>query len=491
MPATAELIRPAHLWIPEHDSTVAAEAADLAEACKIDLDPEQRLALDALLAEKGGRWAAFEAALIAPRQNIKTHLFKVVALTDVTLLDTELVMWSAHEFSTAMESMRDLLGIIEQNEFLDRRVRKVVNANGEEGIEFVGGQRIRFKARTKTGARGLTAPRLLLDEAFALQPAHIGSLMPTMSALSVTGNPQIVYGSSAGQLSSTVLRNLRDRGRAADPALIWVEWCDDQPHDACETKHCTHTFGTPGCVLDDEDRWQRANIALHRRISIEFVRMERRSMPPDEFARERMGWWDEPAEGGDVAGDLWARLADRAAVLADPPVIGLDVDHGQMSASLVACGGPLHVVRHDEGTGWLVTEVIKRDQEHPGAVFAVPGDSGPARGLIPTLEKPVAEGGAGLTLRTKANPSGNLVVLDGPEMVDACETFMRDVIEGVLVHRDEHALNAAVEGAGRRQVGDSWRWSRRDSSVAISPLTAATAAYFVAGQSDQGGEILW
>lgn len=493
MPATAELVAPAFCWVPEHDSTVGDEAADLAAACGIDLDPEQRIALDAILAEKRGRWAAFEAALIGPRQNIKTHLFKIVALTDVTLLDTELVMWSAHEFSTAMESMRDLLGIIEANDFLDRRVMKVNNANGEEGIEFAGGCRIRFKARTKTGARGLTAPRLLLDEAFALQPAHIGSLMPTMSALSVNGNPQIVYGSSAGLLNSTVLRSLRDRGRpGGDDQLIYVEWCDDGPQDACAEKHCTHIYGTEGCVLDDEDRWQRANLALHRRISIDFVRMERRSMPPEEFARERMGWWDEPAAGGDVAGELWAACADREAVLVEPPVIGLDVDHGQLSASLVACGGPLHVARHRQGTGWLIEELVGLLAAHPGAVVAVPGDSGPARALVPQLEKPVDEGGAGLTLRTKKNPTGNLVVLDGPDMVDACEAFMRDVIEGVLVHRDEHALNAAVEGAGRRQVGDSFRWSRRDSTVAISPLTAATAARHVWQQKpEQGGEILW
>ncbi len=494
MPTAPEIAAPAFCWVPEHTSTAAEEVADLAEVAGIGLDIEQRMALDALLAEKDGRWAAFEAALVAPRQNIKTHLAKVIALGDVTLIGTELVLWSAHEFGTAIESMRDLLEIIERNDFLDRRVVKVVNANGEEAIHFAGGRRIRFKARTKTGARGLTAPRLLLDEAFALQPAHIGSLMPTMSALSVTGNPQIVYLSSAGHLHSGVLRNLRDRGRAGnDPSLIWVEWCDDGPKDACQTPGCAHIYGTEGCVLDDETRWHRANLALGRRIAVDFVRMERRSLDPAEFARERLGWWDEPA-GVDDEGllELWAERANRTAELTKPVVLGLDVDHGQMSASITACGGStLHVAAHRSGAGWLVDEIVRRRSDHPGAVVALLGDSGPARGLIPTLEKPVADGGAGLTVRSKAHPDGDLVVLDGPEIVDACELLLRGVLEGDLVHRDEHALNAAFAGAGRRRVGDGWRWSRRDSTAAVSPLTAGTAAYFVAQQNDQGGVNLW
>lgn len=475
MPTAPDLVRPSYLWVPEHTSTVGDEAADLAASCGIELDPEQRLALDALLAERNGRWAAFEAALVAPRQNIKTHLFKIIALTDVTLLDTDLVMWSAHEFSTAMESMRDLLEIIEANDFLDRRVQKVNQANGEEGIEFVGRRRIRFKARTKTGARGLTAPRLLLDEAFALQPAHIGSLMPTMSALSVSGNPQIIYGSSAGRLQSSVLRSLRDRGRpGGDPTLIYVEWCDDQPVN-CETEGCTHVFGSPGCVLDDEDRWQRANIALHRRISVDFVRMERRSMPADEFAYERMGWWEDPADGdGTLPLDKWGDCADEHADLAAPLVFAVDVAPMGASSSIVACGGPLEVIEHRRGTAWVVDRLVQlRDEHRPAAI-----------GLDPA-------GPAGMLIADFNREGVDIVPLSGTEAQQACGAFLAGIVEGELVHRDQPILNAAVAGAGRRQVGDAWKWSRRDSSVDISPLVAATVARFLWMSQVEEGDILW
>ena len=60
--------------------------------------------------------------------------------------------------------------------------------------------------------------------------------------------------------------------------------------------------------------------------------------------------------------------------------------------------------------------------------------------------------------------------------MQACEAFLAAVLDQTLVHRDEQALNQAVMGAGRREVGDSWKWSRKDSTVDISPLVAATVA---------------
>jgi predicted ribonuclease YlaK len=213
---TDTVVEPAFLWVPDHAGTSGVEAAEFAEMVGLSLDPEQRLALDVLLAEAaGGRWAALEAVLIAARQNLKTYLFRVITLANLYVFGTEFVVWTAHEFNTAMEAFRDVLETIDGNASLSRRVKRVNQANGEEGIEFTSGQRLRFKARTKTGGRGLTGDLIILDEAFALQPSHMGSLMPTLSAKSISGNPQILYGSSACQIQSDVLRSLRDRGRPA------------------------------------------------------------------------------------------------------------------------------------------------------------------------------------------------------------------------------------------------------------------------------------
>lgn len=471
MPADL-LVRPAHLWVPEHTQTTGPEAAELCDLVGLPLDAEQRLALDAILAVRGPKWAAFEAAVICARQNLKTHLFKAVAIADICLHDLNLVVWTAHEFNTAMEAFRDMKEIVDGSDYLRRRVKRVTEQNGEEGFEFLSGQRIRFKARTKAGGRGLTGDRVFLDEAFALQPSHMGSLLPTMAAKSITGNPQVIYGSSAGQVQSGVLRSIRDRGRRGDdPSLVYLEWC--APEGGCVDENCTHVYGIDGCVLDDVEAVRQANPALERRISIELVQAMRRSLPPEEFAREFLGWWDEPAgTGAGIDETLWAARADRSATIDEPCVLGVDVSPGHLSGSIVTCGGAVHVTAAQAGTGWIVPRLVDLDQAHKVSAVVLDPAS-PAGALIPDLER------AGYVIRSDREPAGKLVLLSGRDVTQACESFLRDVVSGTFVHRDEPQLNAAVAGAVRRQTGDSWKWSRRDSTVDISTLVAATFARFV------------
>lgn len=489
MPPVAELVEPAYRWVPKHRSSAGDETIALAAEVGLPLDPEQEMAVDAILAEKkGGRWAALEAAVIAPRQNIKTHVFKAITLADLYLFDAELVVWTAHEFNTTMEAFRDMKELIDGCALLSKRVKQVVETNGKEGIELTNGQRLRFKARTKTGGRGLTGTRTILDEAFALQPTHMGSLLPTMAAKSVNGNPQILYGSSAGQVGSSVLRSIRDRGRAGgDPSLVYLEWCAE---GECGSPGCDHARGTPGCLLDDMAAVQRANLALDRRISREFVEALRRSLPPEEFAREVLGWWDDPIQGAaGLPRDRWMSCGHRSKDPVEPVALAVDVAPGHASGSIVACGEIVYVAEHGRDVSWIPSKVasLLRSKE----VSAVGVDpSSPAAALIPELEKPEDQGGAGLTIRGQRTPDGQLVLFTGRDMTAACESILAAVLEGKFAHRDQAVLNAAVEGAYRRHVGDSWKWSRRDSSVDISPLVAATEAWFLWATKPAGYDVL-
>lgn len=467
--AAPELVPPAHLWVPDHTATAGGEAADLAASAGLVLDPEQRLALDAILAEKpNGKWAAFEAALIASRQNLKTFVFQVVVLADLFLFDSEFVVWSAHEFNTAMEAFRDFKVLFDANPHLARRIDKTNEANGEEGFEFYSGQRLRFKARTKSGGRGLTADRVILDEAFALTPKIMGSLMPTMSARSIHGNPQILYGSSAGKADSDVLRGVRDRGRAGnDPSLAYVEWC--APVTPCEDDRCDHRVGSPGCVLDDPEMWRRANPAMDRRISRSWIEGERRAMTPDEFARERLGWWEEPSSA--VAGlplHVWEGAAHEGHI-GSPLGYALDVAPDLSWAALVrasACdnGTALELVAHRRGTSWVAEELaaLRGDTSTPVAL-----DLGsPASVLADDLTA------AGIDT---INPSAR-------DVAQACSGLLDGLIRRNVWHAVSPALDAAVRGASRRPMGDAWAWSRKNSLVDISPLVAGTLALWVTSQ---------
>lgn len=72
--------------------------------------------------------------------------------------------------------------LIEGTPVLAREIKAIHRGNGDEAIELTDNRRLLFKARTDKSGRGLTGDRTVLDEAFALKPTHMGSLLPTMAA---------------------------------------------------------------------------------------------------------------------------------------------------------------------------------------------------------------------------------------------------------------------------------------------------------------------
>jgi hypothetical protein len=62
------------------------------------------------------------------------------------------------------------------------------------------------------------------------------------------------------------------------------------------------------------------------------------------------------------------------------------------------------------------------------------------------------------------------------QMVAGCGKFYDLATQGRLRHIDQVPLNAAVAGSKKRNLGDAWAWHRRDNSVDVSPLVAATLA---------------
>jgi hypothetical protein len=62
------------------------------------------------------------------------------------------------------------------------------------------------------------------------------------------------------------------------------------------------------------------------------------------------------------------------------------------------------------------------------------------------------------------------------QMVAGCGKFYDLATQGTLRHIDQVPLNAAIAGSKKRNLGDAWAWHRRDNSVDVSPLVAATLA---------------
>jgi hypothetical protein len=469
----AETVRPAYLSLPPRVGSYGDEAIDLARMAGRELDAEQCISVDAMLSYKpGGRWAALETCRLEPRQNGKTggELLPVV-LFDLFLMPPDKIVWTAHLFRTARDAFNDFDQIIANTPELSKRVKKVSYANGEEAVELNNGARLEFLARSKGGGRGIGGKRVIMDEALFLSGEAMGALLPTLAARSVTGDPQIMYASSAGVLGSDHLRGLRDRGRkGGDPSLVYVEHCAPGSWDSpsCHLgPECPHTVDTPGCTLDDEALWHLANPAIGRRITADYVRAERRALPPEEFGRERLGWFTEPAGAGGVPLQQWSDCADEASKPTGRPVFMVDVSPGSRSAAIVACmyrpdGFPhLEVVAHGPGTDWVTARCASLTRHRPLDWVIDPG--GPAGGLMPELLA------AGIEPRQMSTR----------DLGQACEAFASAVADRTVRHLGDPLLARAITGAGRRDIGDGlWAWSRRKSETDISPLVAATGAHW-------------
>lgn len=310
---------------------------DLAGRVGVELglppDEEQQAALDAIFAERApGEPAARHACIVGARQNIKTSTLEIAAATDLLVLGVPEAIWTAHESKTSSKSYADLLprliGHAEYAPLVDYR-----GGRGEERIFLREDPRVSLEYRARSGGsgRGFTTSRLTLDEALYLRAADMGALMPTMLT---RRDAQVRYGSSGGFRSSEVLRSLRQRARdGSDPRLFYVEYgAERRP---CESDVCSHKFGVEGCALDDRELWWQANSALWcGRIDEENVLDLRRSMPPEEFAREVLVWWDEPTgEAAVLPG--WELLIAPTGSLSEP-VFGVDVDADRTASVSVA-----------------------------------------------------------------------------------------------------------------------------------------------------------
>lgn len=495
------LVKPAYFTHPEYTLTLGPEVCDLAAMAGYAPDPEQELALNAMFALSPTKrtlsgqmaTAAFEFAVVCSRQNMKTGLLKMAALGWLFITDQRLVVWSSHEMDTTEEAFDDIVNLIQGTALMSKRLdpdfgkeEGVKRGNGKQLIKLRPseacpyGQRLKFKARTKSGGRGLTGNKVILDEAMYLQPSQMSSLVPTLSAVD---DPQLVYGGSAGLAESMVWRGIRDRGRpGGDPALAYMEYCSQPEENACADAACTHALGVEGCALDDIEYIRQANPALERRISVEYIRNERRTLAskPDEYGRERAGWWDKPDVGAEalIKPDRWNELVDAKSEPLDPVAFGVYVKLDRTVSAIGVCGrradGKLHVgvvpavrgkpIDSLPGTAWIPDRVKELAEQWNPCAVVIDGHSA-AASLITTIE------GLGVEV-TKSNAT---------DLAKACGAMYDAIMadrdsEASLRHRGATPLTRAAISAKRRDLSDAWAWDRKDKDSDITQLMAVTLA---------------
>ena len=454
---------------PPYKQTYGPEAVELAASAGLHADPFQADILDVMLAvHPGGRWVCPECGMVIPRQNGKGAIYEIRALAGLYLLGERLIMWSAHQYKTAMEGFRRVLDLIDGTDDLRKRVYKISNTNGDEGIELhgeggrriTGRQRLRFIARSKSSGRGFSGDCNLLDEVFALTAEQIAALMPTILA---RPNWQIVYASSPplDAVTGEPLFALKDRGEAGEPGLAWFDW------------------GAPLDVdLDDRGQWALSNPALGGRIAVETVATLRRSMDVDGFRREILGVW--PLRAGDaiISPAEWEALADPLAPRPTDVAFAVDItpmrDHAAICVAGVREDGAIQVavVDHRDGTEWIPQRLADLKGRHDPVAIGL-DIKGPAGSLLLDLEN------VGITRPDDPDTPrrGDLAVPLVADIGIGWGQFVDAARQQRLRHSDDAPLNVALAGAKTRPVGDGTAWARRGGTD-ISPLVAATLAHW-------------
>lgn len=459
----------AYAWAPEYEHTDGAIAAEVAERLGKPFDAVQRQVADAVYAETSpGVPACFEVVEVAPRQNFKSHVYEVCAITDVFVMGDRLHTWTAHIYDTAEASFARIRDMIEGCDDFRRACKKPREGKGDLAIQLLDGAEIQFETRggSGKGGRGETGSKVTFDEALYVQALSIGALLPT---LATRPEAQVRYASSAGLPGSAFLRLLRDRGRPGnDPRLAYFEAC--APRTACADEACTHLpIGRPGCALDNRDLWRAANTAYNVRITEDRLADFRRAMPPAEFMREFLGWWEDPDDGLEarIPTAAFADCKDVTSKITGPPMFSVDVTPNGTRASIGVAGataeGRVHgeLVQNAPGTQWLVDRIDAVTRKAGSRTVVL--DPRAASFLVPDLEA------KGITVRQ----------VNGTDVGQACATLANLVATRRFVHLDQFELTVALASAATRDIGDAgWAYARKNSAGDISPLYAVTLAVY-------------
>lgn len=457
------------------------------------LDPWQQLmVMDTFGLRPDGYWAAFECVGLVPRQNGKGGYTEAVELAGLFLFGDQVIMHSAHLFKTAKQSFQRLIDIIENSDWLRKRVAKVVRARGDEEIQLTpraGGGRLLCFSRHGGAGRGFTGDKTVFDECAYLTIEQYQAATPTLATVP---NPQIIYTGTppdedVGPMpDDAMMPSVRRRGHEGGDRIALWEWSPPDEYDR-----------------NDPDVWAACNPALGVRIQPWFLAKQLANFTaagkPEKFDTEHLGVWpsDAGARWQVITEQDWLDLLDDASTAKDPLVFAVDVTPERTFSSIAAVGtredGDLHgeVVDHAQGTSWLVERVVELNTRWKPAAWVI--DPGGAAGfLIPPLE----EAGAPVVKLSSRNVSQAYGLFRSAaasaERAEAPETEptltgspLEDDVDAVKVPRlhvrpGRHAgaLSAAVEGATTRRVGDGTTWDRKNNTVVISPLVALTNALY-------------
>ena len=445
---------------PKYYDTDGGDAGKILAIGGTVLDPWQADILDDWMAmTPGQKWACKTCGGSVPRQNGKTGLIEGRTEAGM-LLYNEQVVYTAHLQKTATETFEEMATFFD-SPAMKKYVKDIKTALGREQIILKSGARVKFLARTRNGGRGQHGDLLIFDEAQELDEKAQASFIPAISA---SMNPQVIYAGTPPDdvASGLVFRGIRDKAIAKKTkTTAWFEFSVPEIGD-----------------VSDPERWAETNPALGRRILLSTIESELEQMPPDTFARERLGWWTpivEKTEDFAISEKTWD--ACRSADQKPEGKTAYGVKFSADGSAVCLCGavlpqdGAARISMIDykstsNGTQWLADWLAERYSK--AACVVIDGRNG-----VDVLIDKISD-----TWRMKGSiirPSVKDVIASVGMLTDALNE------KTVTWYEKQEALRESAITSTKRSIGRDGGWGFGGENAL--PIEACALAYFGAKTS--------
>ena len=388
-----------------------------------------------------------ETIVTWPRQTGKTVFVLAVETERCTIWEEpQRVIYTAQTGSDARKKL-----LIEQAPVLEakmeRYVKRVYYAKGEEAVVFRNGSRIDLAASSKESGHGATIDLGVLDECWADEDNRREQTILPM--IKTRPKAQLLVCSTQGTEASTFLNRKTEIGRAAAAAdigrgIAYVEY--SVPEDA---------------DIANPDVWWQYMPGLGYTITEDAIAHDLLSMEESEFRRADCNQCVRGAENRVFPEALWEAVQNPSAeVSRDGAVMfGLDVHPERASSAIYACDGSvLELIDHKPGTNWVL-ERAQSLYDRWGGSFVIDG------------------GGLEVLTQRDSRAAGLPVVrLSFGDLAAACGRMYDAIADARVTFRSNEATDIAVAGLAKRPVTDRFVWARQASSTDPTPFVAATLA---------------
>lgn len=427
-------------------------AAAVAEQLGQPFMPWQRLVADvALEMLDDGRPAYRMVIVTVPRQQGKTILqLAVMIQRALGWAGPQRMLYSAQSGNDARKKLVDDWSPILTPRRARLGISRILKGMGNEAVEFRNGSLMVLLASSEESGHGKTLDLALHDEIF--KDKDFRREQATGPGMLTRRSAQTWFSSTMGTEASVLMNAKVEQGRTAvmqgrDTGVAYFEWSADPAMDPA-----------------DPATWWSCMPALGYTVDEDVIREMQSSMPDGEFRRACL---NQPTMADErvIPAALWEAVVVEVGgpKAGEGQVFAVDVAPDRSSAAIAAADmGFVEIVESREGSPvWVAGRVAELAARWDAPV--VVDVSSPAGALLVELER------------------ANVRIMEASvrDVVQATGQFFDAVVDGSFRVLRNLPLDAAVEAAAKRSVGDAWTWARK-SETSIAPLVAATLARWAA-----------